>query len=122
MTVSKPVAIAPRYITQHIGIIKYIIKDAQSKMKQNYTVIVADDTTIKILHHCFRMQELNELDVGLVVNVKFPRERIKISPIYFLSADYNSVQHMVEDYKDPKNIRYATPVHAYFNSSYIILS
>jgi len=97
-------------------IIKNIIKDAQSKMKKKYTVIVADDTTIKILHHCFRMHELNELDVGVVLNVKFPRERVKVSPIYFLSADYDSAKHMAADYANPKETRYAAPVHAYFNS------
>eukprot|EP01083_Nonionella_stella_P294027 999766_1 len=97
-------------------IIKNIIEDAQSKMKKKYTVIVADDTTIKILHHCFRMHELNELDVGVVLNVKFPRERVKVSPIYFLSANYESAKHMCEDYANPKETRYAAPVHAYFNS------
>ena len=98
-------------------IIKHIIKDAQSKMKKKYTVIVADDTTIKILHHCFRMHELNELDVGVVLNVKFPRERVKVSPIYFLSADQQSAKHMCADYANPKETRYAAPVHVYFNSS-----
>ena len=98
-------------------IIKNIIKDAQSKMKKKYTVIVADDKTIKILHHCFRMHELNELDVGVVLNVKFARERVKVSPIYFLSADYDSAKHMAADYANPKETRYAAPVHAYFNSS-----
>ena len=90
-------------------------------MKKKYTVIVADDTTIKILHHCFRMHELNELDVGVVLNVKFPRERVKVSPIYFLSADYDSAKHMCADYNNPKETRYAAPVHAYFNSSYLSL-
>eukprot|EP01084_Bolivina_argentea_P129672 228995_1 len=99
-------------------IIKNIIQDAQSKMKKNkkYTVIVADDTTIKILHHCFRMHELNELDIGVVLNVKFSRERVKVSPIYFLSANYDSAKHMCADYANPKETRYAAPVHAYFNS------
>eukprot|EP01084_Bolivina_argentea_P306282 529254_1 len=97
-------------------IIDNIIKDAQTKMKKKYTVIVADDVTIKILHHCFRMHELNELDVGVVLNVKFPRERVKVSPIYFLSANYESAKFMCADYTNPRETRYAAPVHVYFNS------
>jgi len=97
-------------------IIKNIIQDAQSKMKKKYTVIVADDDTIKILHHCFRMHELNELDIGVVLNVRFPRERVKVSPIYFLSPDYESAKAMCSDYANPKETKYAAPVHAYFNS------
>jgi len=97
-------------------IINNIIKDAQSKMKKKYTVIVADDVTIQILHHCFRMHELNDLDVGVVLNVRYQRERVKVSPIYFLSADYSSAQAMCADYENPQETRYAAPVHAYFNS------
>mmetsp|Transcript_18585 Transcript_18585/g.29497 ORF Transcript_18585/g.29497 Transcript_18585/m.29497 type:complete len:625 (+) Transcript_18585:61-1935(+) len=97
-------------------IITQVIKDAQSKMKKPYTVIVADDTTIKILHHCFKMHELNELDVGVVLNVKFNRERVKVSPIYFLSSNVDSAKMMCADYSNPKETKYAAPVHVYFNS------
>eukprot|EP01083_Nonionella_stella_P061374 159952_1 len=97
-------------------IIKNIIEDAQSKMKKKYTVIVAYDTTIKILHHCFRMHELNELDVGVVLNVKFPRERVKVSPIYFLSTNYESTKHMCADYANSKETIYKKEVHIYFSS------
>ena len=99
-------------------IIYDIIKDAQSKMdsKKKYSLLIADDHTIPILHHVLKMHELNELNIGVVLNVAFNRERVKVSPIYFLSPTQKSIQHMCDDYKNPKSPRYGAPVHAYFCS------
>jgi len=95
---------------------KYMIKDAQSKMQKGktYSIIIADDNTIPILDHCFKIHELNDLDIGVVVNIKYNRERVKVSPIYFLSPSLDSVKALVEDYAKLKDARYSTPVHVYF--------
>jgi len=95
-------------------IINNIIKDAKGDKQKWYSLICADDVTIEILTHVFKMHELNDMSIGLVVNVTYPRERVKISPIYFLSPNVDSVKRMCEDYKDTKNTQYNIPVHLYF--------
>eukprot|EP01084_Bolivina_argentea_P306280 529250_1 len=98
-------------------ITKNIIQDAQSKMKKKYTVIIADDKTIKILNNCFQMHELNELDIApVILNIKSPREKLKVSPIYFLSTNYESTKHMCADYANSKETIYKKEVHIYFSS------
>merc|ERR550534_3381848 len=57
---------------------------------------------------------LNDKGVGVIVNIKYKRERVRVPPIYFLSPNADNVRALVEDYKDPKKLQYGVPVHLLF--------
>jgi len=95
-------------------IINHVIKDAKGEKQKWYSLIVGDEVTIKILNCVFKMHELNDMNIGVVLNVNFVREKVKISPIYFLSPNQTSVENMCKDYENSKDTRYSTPVHLYF--------
>eukprot|EP01084_Bolivina_argentea_P069556 126551_1 len=97
-------------------IINNIINKAMSKMKTKHTAIIADDTTISILDRCFTIHELNDLNIGLVLNIKYTRQRMKISPIYFISPNKQSIQQMCNDYSNINQPTYSQPVHIFFHS------
>ena len=103
-------------------IVDQIINESKKQMKKKYTLIVGDEHTIKILDHCFKMHELNDLNVGVVLNVKYPRERVKLPPIYFLSNDYESTKAMVKDYENLNQLQYHGPVQIFYCQSYVFIS
>ena len=102
-------------------IVNDIIKDAQSGAKdtqqatseQNYFILIGDDITIKILDYVMRMHELRDLNVRLIVNVNKKRDRVQLSPIYFITPTEESVNNMINDFSG-KVPQYRGVIHCYF--------
>jgi len=88
-------------------------KLALSNMRQKSAILIVDDKTTAILDSCLKIHQLNDMGIGAVLNVKFKRERVRVSPIYFISSAKESVSSVIEDYKDPNNIQYAKVAHLF---------
>uniref|UniRef100_A0A6A7G2G1 Sec1-like family protein n=1 Tax=Hirondellea gigas TaxID=1518452 RepID=A0A6A7G2G1_9CRUS len=80
-----------------------------------FLVMVGDDTTIKVVSSCCRVHQMNEAGVGVILNVKFDREVMKVPAIYFLEPSVSSVKAMIADFADKSRPLYRR-VHLYFNA------
>lgn len=84
---------------------------AKSNMKS--AIMIVDDRTTKVLDSCLKVHELNDKGVGVLVNIKYQRERVKVAPIYFLSPSIESIKKMIHDYSNPKTPQYTSNVHLF---------
>jgi len=99
------------------NIIKNVIDVAFQNMKQKSALMVVDDGTMRTLDYCMKVHMLNDKGVGVIVNIKYTRERVRIPPIYFISPNLKSVRSMVADYEDESKLQYGAPIHLFFVGS-----
>lgn len=78
-------------------------------------VLILDDKTMKFMEP-ISMSQLTEWGVTAVVNVKYQREPIRLTPIYFLSPSSESVQSFINDWENARFQQYNIPVHLFFSA------
>eukprot|EP01083_Nonionella_stella_P034022 93124_1 len=96
-------------------IVDDMIQSSKSKPSE-FMVLVGDDSTIKVLSSCLRMQQMNEAGVGVVLNVKYDREHMKFPALYFMEPNMDNAKILVQDFKNKKRPCYSS-VHLFFNGN-----
>jgi len=94
-----------------------IMKAALDKQATKSAILVTDDRTTKILDSVLKVHELNDLGIGVLVNIKFNRERVNVAPIYFLSPTLESIEAFCKDYSNPRQLQYGGSVHLFLCGS-----
>nr|CAH69616.1 Sec1-4 syntaxin-binding protein [Paramecium tetraurelia] len=82
---------------------------------QNYFLIV-DQKTVKVVSAYMKMAELMELGVSAVEKLELGRKPFpKLHAIYFISPTQDSIQRVLDDFKDKKNPQYGV-VHLFLSN------
>jgi len=94
-----------------------VMQTALDKSANKQALLVTDDRTTKIMDSCLKVHQLNDMGIGVLVNIKYNRERVNVTPIYFLTPDLASIERFCKDYADPKALQYGPSVHLFLCGS-----
>lgn len=65
-----------------------------------FSVLVCDDSTTKLVSSCFRVHEVNDLGVGTVLNIGYEREQLPNTPaIYLIRPTKENILRLIQDFE-----------------------
>ena len=91
-----------------------VIKNA--KTPGEWKVLVVDQHAMRVISTCCKMRDIVMEGVTIVEDLTKGRESLPLEAIYFVSPTDNSIQAIVDDFKDSNNPRY-TAAHIFFTEA-----
>lgn len=91
-------------------VIKSVVKGTEKK------VLVVDKLAMRVISTCCKMRDIVMAGVTIVEDLTKGRQSLPLEAIYFISPTENSVQSVIDDFKDANNPRYPN-VHLFFTET-----
>jgi len=91
-----------------------VIKSVHTPGK--WKVLVVDTLAMRVISTCCKMRDIVMEGITIVEDLAKGRESLSLEAIYFVSPTENSVQAILDDFKDPQNPRYLA-AHIFFTEA-----
>ena len=86
------------------------------KTPGEWKVLVVDSLAMRVISTCCKMRDIVLEGVTIVEDLGKGRQSLPLEAIYFIAPTDNSVQGIIDDFKDANNPRY-TSAHIFFTET-----
>ncbi|MES1919696.1 Syntaxin-binding protein 1, variant 2, partial [Bonamia ostreae] len=81
--------------------------------KKDYVALITDQSTLQMISSVCSVHDINLAGVGVVLNLKFKRDQMPVSAIYFVNPTPKNVRKICNDFTKKRSMY--RKVHLFFN-------